>query len=77
MNLLPETEILKKGLKIRFIITALILLTSSFVIGTIMLLPGHFLAKGYVLETESENYSVGGNLQEILKLPKTAGFPFS
>jgi len=71
MNLLPEKEkeILKKGLKIRFIITALILLTSSFVVGAVMLLPGHFLAKGYALETELESYSNEGNSQEILKLP--------
>lgn len=71
MNLLPskEKEILKKGLKVRFVITTLILLTSSFVIGTIMLLPAHFLAKDYVFETESSDYLNEGDSQEILKLP--------
>ncbi len=75
MNLLPNTEkeSLRKGLKLRFITVALLLLTASFLAGLIMLSPSYFLALGnfskiepvdYFLGTENENL-----VKEILRLP--------
>ena len=75
MNLLPnkEKEFLKKGLKLRFVIVALYLLTAFFVVGSIMLLPAYFLMKGQLSSIKLENYNTktvdGGSIEEILNIP--------
>ena len=74
MNLLPkiEKEALKKGLKLRFIIVTLFLLTASFLVGFIMLLPSYFIARAHFYLTESGNSTNTGNeslSKEILNLP--------
>jgi hypothetical protein len=75
MNLLPKTEKdnLKKGLKNRFVIVALFLLSASFLIGFIMLLPSYFLASSYFSRvvigdyfSESKN---DDSVKNILDLP--------
>lgn len=75
MNLLPKTEkeALKKGLKLRFAIVALFLLSVSFLFGFIMFLPSYLLAAGYfskvsggVYFSESKN---DDSVKKILNLP--------
>lgn len=76
MNLLPDTEknILKKGLKLRCFIMANILLSFSFIIGTIMLLPTYFLIEGHITLAASLDFAKKVEDQEsinkILDLPK-------
>ena|SRR3989344_8765429 len=75
MNLLPSTEkeILKKGFKLRSIIMALFLLSASFFIGLIVLLPSYFLALGNFSKIAPVNSSLGAkdddSTQKILNLP--------
>lgn len=56
MNLLPkeEKENLKKGLKLRSVIMILFLLSTSFFVGFITLLPSYFLISGYFFDNGSE-----------------------
>ncbi|MFH0804311.1 MAG: hypothetical protein V1896_01795 [Candidatus Zambryskibacteria bacterium] len=75
MNLLPKTEKenLKKGLRLRFVIVALLLLSASFLASFIMLLPSYFLAFGYFSAIAPENQFSGSNnedsIEKILNLP--------
>src|SRR3989344_5672293 len=79
MNLLPKTEkeSLKKGLKYRFIIVISLLISVSFFIGLIMLLPSYFLASGYFSKTAPENHFLksesDSSIEEILNLPGEIG----
>jgi len=59
MNLLPQTEkeILKKGLKLRFLILTSFLISASFLLGLVMLLPAYFLTSGNLSRVALENYS--------------------
>ena len=75
MNLLPitEKENLKKGLKNRFLIVVLFLITGVFFLGFITLLPSYFLTLGYFSRSdpadiywEVENEE---EVREILNLP--------
>lgn len=73
MNLLPkiEKEILKKGLRIRFIIAGMYLLSSSLLLGFITLLPAYFLMResSFLSETKTSDKNLGENLtKEILDL---------
>lgn len=75
MNLLPSTEkdAIKKGLKRRFIIMAMLLLAISFGIGVVMLLPSYFLVLGNISKIELSDGSIDiqnkGEIEEILNLP--------
>lgn len=75
INLLPKTEKenLKKGLKLRFIIVALSLLSALFLIGFFMFLPSYFLASGYLSKIIPGNYFLeskdDNSIEEILNLP--------
>lgn len=75
MNLLSKTEKdnLKKGLKLRLMVVALFLLSASFLVGTVMLLPAYFLALGNLSGIQLAESSLGvknENLDEgILNLP--------
>jgi len=72
MNLLPGTEkqALKKDLKLRFITVVLFILTSSFLIGLIMLLPSYFLTTGYFSDKYSSSIKDDESTKEILNLPE-------
>ncbi|MEK7669499.1 MAG: PilN domain-containing protein [Patescibacteria group bacterium] len=80
MNLLPNTgkEALKKGLRLRLLVVASSLLTVSFLIGTVMLLPSYFLTLGNFSKTEivsSSSKVEDENLtKEILNLPSEIDF---
>lgn len=75
MNLLPNTEkkALKKGLKLRFMLAALFLLSVSFLVGFIMLLPSYFLTLVNFSEIMPENFALkaknDGSIEKILNLP--------
>jgi hypothetical protein len=75
MNLLPKTEKenLKKGLKSRFTIVALSMLSLSLFVGFIMLLPSYFLVSSYLSEVVSENNisksKDDASIKKILNLP--------
>ncbi len=75
MNLLPKTEKedLKKGLKLRFAIVAMFLLSASFLIGFVMFLPSYFLAFGYFSKTAPDSYFLkpenSDSINKILSLP--------
>ena len=74
MNLLPNTEkeFLKRGLKLRFIVMTLYLLTASFVVGFVMLLPPYFLMKGHLFLPETQNLAKNlseSSTKETLDLP--------
>jgi len=75
MNLLPKTEkeILKKGLKLRFIIVALFLFSASILVGFIMFLPSYFLASGFFYKAPVGGYFLdpqnADSVKEILDLP--------
>lgn len=76
MNLLPneDKDVLKNGLKQRFVIVANILLTTSFLIGIVMLLPSYFLIRIHLGQIDALNYPVKTENEEstkdILDLPK-------
>jgi hypothetical protein len=76
MNLLPnkEKETLKKNLKLRFLILALFLLSISFLLGLIMLLPSYFLALGNLSKISLENslstLKNDDTVKTILNLPQ-------
>jgi hypothetical protein len=76
MNLLPNTEkeALKKNLKLRFLILALSLLSISFLLGLIMILPSYFLALGNFSKISSENslstLKNDDSVKMILNLPQ-------
>lgn len=76
MNLLPitEKEILKKGLKTRFVIVTMILTSLAFLISIIMLIPSYFLIKEHSSTVLANNALMKtGNeesLKDILNLPK-------
>ena len=80
MNLLPSTEkeVLKKGLRLRFLVVAASLLVISFIIGTVMLLPSYFLTLGNFSKTEVINSTLKINnedlTKEILNLPGEIDF---
>lgn len=75
MNLLPEKEKanLKKGLKLRFAVTLLVLLSIPFFFGSIILLPSYLLALVNFSETKTENGpAINDNNQEfqdVLNMP--------
>lgn len=74
MNLLlkKEKSIVQKGLKLRFLITASILLGAAFVVGMVMLLPSYFLAKSVMVNTGPQSYSGEEPwIEEMLELPLT------
>jgi len=57
MNLLPKTEkeLLKKGLKNRFLIVAMFLISAFFIAGFIMLIPSYVLTLEYFSKNDLEN----------------------
>lgn len=74
MNLLPKTEkeILKKGLRLRFVVAGLYLLSFSFLLGFVTLLPSYFLMRGslFISENKNSTKNLDENLtKEILDLP--------
>lgn len=74
MNLLPKTEkeILKNGLRFRFIIASTYLLFFSLLLGFIALLPTYFLMRGSLFISGNKNLTknLDENLtKEILDLP--------
>jgi hypothetical protein len=83
MNLLPKTEkeALKKGLKLRFAVLAMFLLSLSFLVGFIMLLPSYFMVFGYFSKETSGNYFSGSknddSVKEILNLPSEISLKLS
>jgi hypothetical protein len=82
MNLLPKTEKenLKKGLKLRFVVSALFLLSASFLIGFILLLPSYFLASSYFSKATSPEFTAPKSdvpVEEILNLPAEVGSKLS
>lgn len=80
MNLLPNTEKdnIKKGLKLRLVVVALVLLTVAFLTGVVMLLPAYFLTLGNFSKTKIVDYSFKPNDEvlsdEILNLPSEIDF---
>lgn len=74
MNLLTKTEkeILKKGLRLRFIIVGMYLLSFSLLLGFVTLLPAYFLMKESLSRPEVQNSTRDLNensAKEILDLP--------
>lgn len=75
MNLLPKEkkDILKKGLKLRFLTVLLHVSTVAFLIGLIMLLPAYFLVSSHLdalaLEAGNESETGKNAEQDILGLP--------
>lgn len=76
MNLLPkiERENLAKGLKLRFVIMFLFLLSASFWVGFISLLPSYFLTSGYFSSNAESafllKYKDDESVKSILNLPQ-------
>lgn len=75
MNLLPSTEKqgLKKGLKLRFWITALFILSSVFIAGFILLMPAYLLTPKNFLELQTADFLKKQDpalVEEINNLPK-------
>lgn len=75
MNLLPKQhkEDLRNGFKLRFFITTMFVVSASFLIGFIMLLPSYFLTPGRFIEMEPENFYADEDsapANEILGLPE-------
>lgn len=77
MNLLPGTEkdLLKEKLKTKILALGLWLVSAAFVLGSIMLLPAYFLARGNFYKISSENFSSSvvnkeESLEQILNLPE-------
>jgi len=73
MNLLPDTqkENLKKGLKLRFTVVALLLLSAAFLVGLIMLLPSYFLTLAHISQNAVAESKIQENSNEnILNLPQ-------
>lgn len=75
INLLPkiEKEFLRKGLKLRFVTVASLLIAATFLVGLVMLLPAYFLASdlfsrdatgGSLLESKDDS-----SAKKILNLP--------
>lgn len=75
MNLLPKTEKdnIKKGLKRRFAIVSMILLSAASLIGLVMFLPSYFLASSYLSKDASGGYlsesKDSDSVKEIMNLP--------
>lgn len=79
MNLLPKKykDDLKEGFKQRFFVTSMFTVATSFVVGSIMLLPAYFLIPknlaeindGFYLENDDTHLA-----NEILKLPAEIDF---
>jgi len=74
MNLLPKTEKekLEKGLKLRFTVLAMFLLSAAFLIGFIMLLPSYFLAFSDFSKAAAPSFVAPRGdvyVEEILSLP--------
>ena len=73
MNLLPDTEKkdLKKGLKLRLLVVTLSLLSASFFVGSLMLIPAYVLSMGHFSALEKDNLAAKGSpAEDILNLPK-------
>lgn len=73
MNILPSKNknIIKIGLRNRFIIVASILISASFLIGIVSLVPAYMLVKGYFSFDNNENQvnTIEENNNEILLIP--------
>lgn len=75
MNLLPkiEKENLEKGLKLRFVVVFLFLLSASFLVGFVSLLPSYFLASGYFSSNSDSSFLKSEDdesIKDILNLPQ-------
>ena len=70
MNILPDEQknIVKMGMKKRFIIVSLLFLASLFIISFIIILPAHFLLK-QDLNSLNNNVPTDVNLKNILDAP--------
>lgn len=72
MNILPDInkKDLKRGLRTRFVVVALIILSASFIVGTVLLVPAYVLTRD-AMGNQGENFTPEDlNEQEILKLPQ-------
>lgn len=74
MNILPDTEksLIVKGLRRRFYVVALILVSIAFILGTVMLLPSYFLTRvqvATVISDASNENEIEKKYTEILNLP--------